>query len=155
MTAIGLACLLGSVLLAWLSAPVTLTLTRDSETAAATLESRVFNLFLTRPERIAGIRSAAMVRARASSNSDTPDRLVFQTTKGPVDLGRTQQLFVASRAEIIAFLEMSGPETLTLSSLHNGREQMRFLFAQLATVVLFAMGLTLVWVVVRQRLGLD
>jgi hypothetical protein len=151
---IGLACLLGSAVLAWLSSPATLRLTRDSETAAATIESRLFGMFVYGSARADGIRSASMLRSRAPGrDSHTPDRLVFETTKGPVDLGRNQQLFAANHDEIARFLQMDGPESLTLSSLARGREQVRFLVAQVIALAMFAAGLGLAWRVVRPNRG--
>jgi hypothetical protein len=150
VTAIGLACLAGSMLLAWLSAPATLHLSRDTGTAAATLEARVFGLVVSERARIDGIRGASMVRAR-TSGSTTPDRLVFDTAGGPVDLGRSQQLFAAQREAIADFLQTDGPGSLTLSSLDRGSEQRRFLFAQASALFLFAAGLGLGWMVIRSR----
>jgi hypothetical protein len=147
---IGLACLLGSATLAWLSSPATLHVTRDSGSrVSATLESRLFGSITNRAERIEGIRSVSMVRNGIDSPS--PDRLLFQTATGPVDLGRNQQLFAPDFPEIDEFLKADAPPPgLTLSSIARGSELRRFLFAQAVAVLMFLGGLALEWSAVRQ-----
>jgi hypothetical protein len=153
---IGVAMLMLSATLAWFSSPATLQIGRDSQSGvSATLESRLFGLITNRTERIEGIRSASMVSSRVpGSDSDTPDRLVFQTAAGPVDLGRNQQLFTRDFQEIDEFLEADAPPPgLTLSSIARGSELRRFLIAQVIAVLMFVGGLALEWSAVRRSLG--
>ena len=150
---IGVACLLGSAVLAWLSSPATLHLARDKEEhVTAAIESRLFGLFINSDERIEGIRSLAVVHY---GESDTPDRIVFETAKGPVDLGRNQQLFAVDRAELAQALETPGPFDVTLSSIARGSELRRFVFAQAVAVFMFLGGLGLAWLVISDLLGLS
>jgi hypothetical protein len=151
---IGLAFLLGASTLAWLSSPATLRLARETGPGVtATLESRLFGLITNRSERIEGIRSASLVRS-AVGDSDTPARLVFQTSTGPVDLGRNQQLFAPDFSGIDEFLKADAPPPgLTLSSIARGSELRRFLFAQAIATLMFLGGLALEWAAVRHALG--
>lgn len=143
LLALGVACLLGSAVLAWLSAPVTLSLTRDSENrVTAAIEARLFGLFATDVQGIERIRSVTLQRASAPGRSSrTPDRLVFETAAGPVDLGRTQQLFAADHADIARFMEADGPAAFTRSSIADGAERRRFVVAQVAALFLGLIGL--------------
>jgi hypothetical protein len=141
---IGVGWLLGSATLAWWSSPATLHLTRThEERVTAAIESRLFGLFVNRAERIEGIRSL----------SAAPARLVFDTAKGPVDLGRNQQLFAPDYAEIDSALKTPGPFDLTLSSIARGSELRRFVMAQAAALFMFLVGLGLVWVVISHLRG--
>ena len=152
---IGVAMLLSSATLAWFSSPASLHIARDSGSGvSATLESRLFGLITNRAERIEGIRSASMVSGRLpGTDSDTPNRLVFQTATGAVDLGRNQQLFTRDFAEIDQFLKADAPPPgLTLSSIARGEELRRFLIAQSIAVLMFLGGLGLEWSAVRQAL---
>jgi hypothetical protein len=148
---IGLACLLGSATLAWLSSPASLQLTRNSEErVSAAVESRLFGLITTRAARVEAIRSVSLVKYnRPGQRSDTPDRIVFETNAGSVDLGRNQQLFAVDYPEIAGFLAIDGPGTVTLSSIGRGRELRRFVFAQIAALFLCFAGLGLAWMVVQ------
>ena len=68
-------------------------------------------------------RSMSLVKYNAPGHrSNTPDRIVFETAQGPVDLGRNQQLFAVDHPEIASFFEADGPSSLTLSSIARGRE---------------------------------
>ena len=144
---IGLACLLGSAVLAWLSSPTTLILTRDNEDrVAAVIESRLFGVFPNSTEHIERIRSVSNVRYDGPGQpSDTPDRIVFETRSGSVDLGRNQQLFAVDYPEIAAFFRTDGPSSLTLSSITRGSELRRFFFAQAAALGMLLAGLGLGW----------
>jgi hypothetical protein len=138
---IGLACLLGSAVLAWLSSPATLELAHDNEEhVVAAVESRLFGLFTITSERIERIRSV---------DSGTPGRIVFKTDKGPVDLGRNQQLFAPDYPEIASFFTADGPRSMTLSSIARGSELRRFFIAQFVAVFMFLGGLGLEWMVLR------
>jgi hypothetical protein len=149
---IGLGWLLGAAVLAWFSSPATLHLARDNEDrVTAALESRLFGLITNKTERIDGIRSMSI--ARYSDPSDTPDRIVFQTAKGPVDLGRNQQLFAPDHAEIAGFFTADGPASLTLSSISRGAELRRFWFAQAAVLFMGLVGLGLTWMVISGLRG--
>lgn len=136
-------------MLAWLSSPATLHLTRDSEDrVAAGIESRLFGLITNAAERVEGIRSVSLVRYDSPGpGSRTPDRLVFETRTGSVDLGRNQQLFAVDYTEVAAFFETAGPSSLTLSSIARGRELRRFVIAQGFAVAMFLGGLALEWMV--------
>ena len=150
---IGLAWLLGAAVLAWLSSPATLQLSRDSENrVTAALESRLFGLITIQGERIEGIRLAALVRSATGLTSETPARLVFETRNGAVDLGRNQQLFAVDYPDVARFLGEDGPQSLTLSSTARGRELRRFYIAQTVAVFMFLGGLGLEWMVVRHAL---
>jgi hypothetical protein len=150
---IGLACLLGASLLAWLSSPATLHLARDNEDhVAVALESRLFGLFTNKAERIDGVRSVRLVQYPAS---ETPDRIVFETTKGSVDLGRNQQLFAVDYPELASFFKAEGPPSLTLSSIARGSELRRFVIAQAVAVFMFLGGLGLEWMVAKHLLSLE
>lgn len=162
---IGLACVVGSPALAWFSSPATLQLTRgDRGLVQASIESRLFGLFLNKTERIDSIRAVSLVRGTDDRQYKTPDRIVFDTTSGPVDLGRNQQLFMRDHAEIARFFpiessdavergdgESSSPplHSLTLSSIARGQELRRFLIAQTLALFLLIGGLGLEWLAVR------
>jgi hypothetical protein len=148
---IGLACLLGSAVLAWLSSPSTLQLARDNEDrVSAALESRLFGLIAYNAARIEGVRSVSLVRYDGPGRpSHTPDRMVFETKTGSVDLGRNQQLFAVDYPEITDFLKTEGPAAATLSSIATGRELRRFVIAQAVALFMFLGGLGLWWMVVR------
>ena len=148
---IGLACLLGAAVLAWLSSPASLHLARDNEDrVAAALESRLFGLFTIEAERIEGIRSVTLVKYTGpGERSSTPDRIVFETTKGPVDLGRNQQLFALDYPEIASVFKTDGPSSLALSSIARGRELRRFVIAQAIALFMLLGGLALEWTVIR------
>jgi hypothetical protein len=148
---IGLACLLGSAALAWLSSPATLQLTRDNEDrVSAAVESRLFGLITTRAARVDGIRSVSLAKYNGpGQRSDTPDRIVFETNAGSVDLGGNQQLFAVDYPEIAGFLAIDGPAAVRLSSIGRGREMRRFVFAQMAALFLCFAGLGLGWMVVQ------
>ena len=137
-------------MLAWLSSPATLQLARDDEGhVAAAVESRLFGVFTNRSERIESIRSMSLVKYNAPGHrSHTPDRIVFETAKGPVDLGRNQQLFAVDHPEIAGFFKADGPSSLTLSSIARGRELRRFVIAQALALLMFIAGLGLEWMVV-------
>jgi len=135
--------------LAWLSSPATLQLSRDSEDrVTAAIESRLFGLIVNRAERVEGIRSVSLVRYDSSGpGPGTPDRIVFETRTGPVDLGRNQQLFAVDYPEVAGFFDTAGPSSLTLSSIARGRELRRFLIAQTFAVGMCLGGLALAWTV--------
>jgi hypothetical protein len=155
VASIGVACLLGAAVLAWLSSPATMRLDRGGdEPVTATLEARLFGLVAHDLQRADGVETVSLVRSRApGSSSHTPDRLVFHSTHGPVDLGRNQQLFAPDYAAIRQFLEQDGPESMTLSSIRRGRERLRFLAAQAIAFVMLLGGLGLGWRAVRSLVG--
>jgi hypothetical protein len=161
---LALACLGGAAVLAWLSSPATMTLTRTKGgQVVVSFESRLFGLIQRSTDRIDNVRSVSTVTFRGpGSSSKTPDRLVFDTPSGPVDRGMVQQLFVPDLAEIKAFFEGDGetasegsgetslerevrPGTLSLSSIGRGSELRRFAFAQLAAAFLMFLGLGVGW----------
>jgi hypothetical protein len=152
---LGLAWVLGAGVLAWFSSPSTLQLARgDQQLVTATIESRLFGLVTKSVERIEGIRSVSLVRSSTGSsqydsNSHTPERVVFETTSGAVDLGRNQQLFAVDYPDIASFFKDEASKSLTLSSIARGRELRRFFVAQAAALFLALVGLGLEWMVVR------
>lgn len=148
---IGLACLLGAGVLAWLSSPATLRLERDTEDrVAAAIASRLFGLIVLQAERVEGIRSVSLVTyGGPGQRTSTPDRIVFETRAGSVDLGRNQQLFAVDHPEIARFFETAGPASQTWSSIARGRELRRFVIAQGIALLMFCGGLALGWTVIR------
>jgi hypothetical protein len=152
---IGLAWLVGSAVLAWLSSPATLHLTRDNEDrVVAVIEARLFGLVVSQADRVEGIRSASLVHFdRPGQPSHTPARLVFETRQGAVDLGRNQQLFAVDYGDIDGFFKTSGPSTLTLSSIARGSELRRFVIAQAIAVFLCLGGLGLGWMLISSLRG--
>jgi hypothetical protein len=148
---LGLVCVLGAAVLAWFSSPTTMHLARgDQNLVTAAIESRLFGLVTNKAERIEGIRSVSLVRSRAAgSNSHTPDRIIFETTSGKVDLGRNQQLFAVDYPDIESFFKDEASKSLTLSSVARGSELTRFFAAQAAALFLTLCGLGLEWMVVR------
>jgi hypothetical protein len=148
---IGLACLLGAAVLAWLSSPATLHLDRDTEDrVAAAIESRLFGLIVLQAERVEGIRSVSLVTyGGPGQRTSTPDRIVFETRTGSVDLGRNQQLFAVDYPDIAGFFETTGPTSMTWSSIARGRELRRFVIAQGVALLMLCGGLALGWTVVR------
>ena len=151
---LGLAWVLGAGVLAWFSSPSTLQLARgDQQLVTATIESRLFGLVTKSAERIEGIRSVSLVRSTVSSQYDsashTPERVVFETTSGSVDLGRNQQLFAVDYPDIASFFKDEASKSLTLSSIARGQELRRFFVAQAAALFLALVGLGLEWMVVR------
>jgi hypothetical protein len=152
---IGFACLLGSATLAWLSSPATLQLARDNEDrVSAAIEARLLGLITSKAERVEGIRSVSLVKYHGpGQRSSTPDRLVFETTAGAVDLGRNQQLFAVDYPEIAGFFATTGPASVTMSSIGRGRELRRFVFAQIAALFMFLGGLGLESIVLRHLRG--
>ena len=146
---LGVAFLVGAAVLAWLSSPATLRLTRgEQRLVTAELESRVFGLVTNRAERIDGILSASRVLSH-TRRSHTPPQIVFETVNGPVNLGRNQQLFAEDHADIEGFFNDGASPTLTLSSIARGSEFRRFLAAQAVALFLMLAGLGLEWSAVR------
>lgn len=150
--ALGLACVVGAVALAWFSSPATLRLVRgDQGRVTAALESRLFGLIVNRVDRIEGIRAATLIRTR-TERSHTPDTLMFETASESVDLGRNQQLFAEDYSDIDSFFKDEVSPSLTLSSIARGREFIRFLVAQTIFLFLVFVGLGVEWMVVRSVL---
>jgi hypothetical protein len=143
---IGFAWLLGGAVLAWLSSPATLTFERDNEDrVTATLESRLFGMFVSRSERIERVRMVWLVRDGVPGQmANTPFRMVFETPKGRVDLGRSQQLFTADYPGLVAFFRATTPPSATWSSIGRGAERRRFYVAQAIAAFLCLVGFGLV-----------
>jgi hypothetical protein len=149
VASLGVTCIVAGAALAWFSSPATLRLARGEERlVTAVLESRLFGLVTRGTERIDGIRSVSLVRSR-TGRSHTPDRIVFETVHGSVDLGARQQLFAVDHPDIDGFFEDPASPSLALSSIARGRELMRFLVAQAIALFLTLAGLGLEWSVVR------
>jgi hypothetical protein len=150
------ACLGGAAVLAWLSSPVTMTLTRTAGgTAVVSFEARLFGLFLRSSDRIDSVKSVSRITFQGpGKNSDTPDRIVFDTPSGPVDRGMVQQPFLEEEGTGAASVEGDGqasverdarPRTLSFSSIEPASELRRFVFAQLAVAFLTFVGLGVGW----------
>jgi hypothetical protein len=162
---LALACIAGAAVLAWFSSPVTMTLTRTNGATVVSLEARLFGLFTRSSERIDNVKSVSRVTfSGPGKNSDTPDRIVFDTPSGSVDLGMIQQVFVGDMMAIRTFVEGdreassegdgdgqapverdNRPRTLSLSSIAPGSELRRFVFAQLTVAFLTFLGLGVGW----------
>ena len=159
---LAVACVAGAATLAWLSSPVTMTMTRtDDKKVAVAFEARLFGLIPRSGGQVDNVMSVSKVTFRGpGSNSHTPDRIVFDTPSEAVDLGMSQQLFVDNFDEIKTFVtgnrgtssgegdgveasleRAAPPRTLVLSSIARGSELRRFLFAQLAVAFLAFVGL--------------
>lgn len=159
---LGVACLCGAATLAWLSSPATMHLTRTGgEAVTVAIETRLFGQFVIDQQRVDNARSVYMAE-------HTAPRLTFDTSRGPVDLGRAQQLFVPYFAEVKDFFEarvtvpelegeraVEPPQSLTLSSIGSGSETIRFAIAQVMVLFLTALGAGVIWLAGRSLLGRD
>lgn len=150
---IGLACIAGAVLLAWLSSVSTMRLMRaDNGVVTVTIDSKLFNLIDIGQERIDAVKSVEMVSSRApGSNSDTPDHMVFHAAAGPVNLGRIQQLFAPDFMDIKAFVTDPTQIETAFSSVGRSEELRRFFFAQAAVAFLTLVGVGAAWSGIRGR----
>lgn len=139
---IGGAFLAGAAVLAWFSSVAVLDLVRTGPASVtATIESRLLGVARVSSRSIEGVRSARLQGSREpGSRSKTPDRLLFDTGAGPVDLGYDQQLFARDFAQIDAFFRDASRRDLRLSSTGGGNESFRFLAAQLMVAGLGAIG---------------
>jgi len=148
---IGTAFLIGAGAIAWFSSVATLVLVRTGPVSvSADFQSRMLGVLTIASDRIDDIRSASMERSREpGSRSNTPDRLVFTTPRGPVDRGYDQQLFARDFAAIDAFFKDPAQASLRLVSTGSGSEAFRFLFAQLSVAALGALGALLLGIGVR------
>lgn len=147
MILLGLACVAGAAVLAWLSSVATMRLVRTGgEGATVTIDSRLAGLIDVGHERVDGVKSAALIRSRTpGSDSDTPDHMVFETAAGPVNLGRPQQLFARDFSDIKAFLDDPTQPEATFSSIGRGSEFRRFIVAQVIAAFLAVLGLCVTW----------
>jgi hypothetical protein len=151
---IGAAFLAGAALLAWLSAMATLHLTRTNQagTVQVQFEERLFGLIRIGGERIDGVRAVSVVSGRlreSKSTSHTPDRLIFNTAAGAVDLGYVQQRFLHDASDIREFFAQQTERALSISSARRFDEALRFAAAQLGVAVLAAFGVLLIYLGVR------
>lgn len=130
----------GSVLLFWLSSSATVRLVRSQSGAVkATFERQLFGLVAHSRIELFDIVAVRVVRGEAdhsAKRSRTPDRLFFDTKRGPVDLGQVQDMFVREAPEIEEYLADLSRGELSLSSVGRGREKRRFVFAQLIGALL-------------------
>jgi hypothetical protein len=167
---LGIACLCGAATLAWFSSPATMSLTRGAgNTVTVALESWLFGLFLVDEQRIDEARSVSMLASRTpGSRSQTPPRLTFGTSNGPVDLGRVQQLFEPDFSEVRDFFEaktvrpelegeraVEPPSAATISSIARSSETRRFVIAQAVVLFLTFVGCGVIWMAGRAVFGRD
>jgi hypothetical protein len=159
---LGIACLCGGATLAWFSSPATMYLTRRGPNAVTVaFESWLFGQFLVDQQRIDGARSVSL-------SSDTASRLIFGTSKGPVDLGRVQQLFAPDFADVKDFFEaktiepelegeraVAPPNEATISSIARSSETRRFVIAQAMVLFLTLVGCGVIWMAGRALFGRD
>lgn len=140
---IGAAFLVGGCVLAWLGSSATLVCTR-ADGVGCTMTVKSFGLATLSAERIEDVKSLEMRRSRVEgSRSRTPDRLIFHTGNGEVDLGLFFQRFRRYQGELDAFLKDADQKEISLSSAAPGRERRRFLAAQTVTVLLVFTGLAM------------
>lgn len=154
LVVLGLAFVAGAAVLAWASSPASLHFTRaDAAAVQLTIESRLFALFPIASEQIDGIQSAAMVSGQiadsTSTRSHTPDYLVFDTATGRTRYRQTLRLFTGYMGEIREFLADPSRPELTLSSIADTRECIRFIVAQLCVALLTALGVLLLVLGIR------
>jgi hypothetical protein len=138
---IGAAMLVGAPALAWYSSIAMLQFDKAPPRGAnVELSRKLFGLVQVSNMRVANVVSVTMVRSREpGSQSDTPDRLEFNTLSGPVDLGYEQQRFTRYYTNLRDFLGDDSQSRLALSSAGNWDEKLRFAFAQFMAVV-FLLG---------------
>jgi len=167
---LGIACIAGGGTLAWFSSPATMRLTRSGPRGiAVAFESRLFGLFLVDERRIDEARSVYIVDSRTpGSTSRTPPRIIFGTSRGPVDLGRVQQLFARDFPDVRAFFEpkivepeleseraVEPPNAATISSVGRSSETRRFVVAQSVVLFLAVVGGGVLWMAGRALFGRD
>lgn len=159
---LGIACLCGGATLAWFSSPATMYLTRTGPNAVTVgLESWLFGLFLVDEQRIDEARSVSMSR-------DTAPRIIFNTSNGPVDLGRVQQLFEPDFPAVKDFFEAKTAEpelegeravealdAATISSIARSSESRRFVIAQGMVLFLTLVGCGAIGIAGRTLFGRD
>jgi hypothetical protein len=158
LAAISLGLLAGAGALAWFSAVQTLQLTRPTATAPATvsLQSHLFGLVRVSDTRLVDVRSARVVTTIPDVSRPRPyTQLFFDTPSGAVDLFTPQQTFQRTYSDIEAFFQDPAQRTATFSSLVDGRETVRFVFAQIVAVSLFLCGAGLIYMVARSLFGTD
>ena len=145
LVALGLAFVGAAAVLAWASSPASLHFTRaDAASVQVQIESRLFGLVPIAAEHINSIRSASTVSGQivdsTSSRSHTPDYLVFDTATGRTRHRQTLRLFTGYVSDIREFLADPSRPELTLSSIADTRECVRFIVAQLCVALLAALG---------------
>lgn len=150
---IGAAFLCGAAVLVWLSSPSTLMLTRVGPAELrADVEERLFGLIATQSLRYDGIRGVKMVGAGApdsGSRTSTAKRMVFETATGAMDPGHPVQRFSRHFPAIRDFAGDPSSPKLSLSSLIDGWEVMRFWAAQVGALFLAALGVLVLYLGVR------
>jgi hypothetical protein len=137
---IGLAMVVGSVVLFWLSSSATVRLARSPSGAVnGIFERQLFGLIPHSSRELSGILSVQIVRGEfdhSGNRSGTNDRLFFVTVAGPVELGQVQDMFVRDAPVIEEHLADPSRTLLSLSSIARTREKLRFAFAQLVGALL-------------------
>ena len=151
---LGIGCLAGAAAVAWFSSVQTLQLTRTNGSVTVSLQARLFALVPIGERHLENVQSARTVTTIPQVSRARPfTRLFFDTPSGPVDLWTTQHLFVRKSSEIEAFFADPTQREATFSSLVDGSETRRFVFAQLAMLFLVFCGFGLIYMAVRALLG--
>jgi hypothetical protein len=161
---IGIVFMAGACALAWLSSLDVMTVTRTTATMAdVAFDDELFGLVRIGGERIAGVRSARVViqRFEGSGSSDANTRfLAFDTENGEVFADADRHYFERYAGDITAFIADPARNELVLRTSDEGRELIRFLFAQACVLLLamvgwfaFRMGLRAIFPGPNERTG--
>lgn len=140
MIILGLACVAGAGVLAWLSTLGTLQLTRNGTTVNVVYEERIFGLYPMSGDRIDNIVAVESVPTRTSVRSNSPNQMVFVTPSGPVNHGLSQQRFARSYVAIDTFIKDPSRNALVVRSTYDFWETLRFWAGQLGMLFLAAVG---------------
>jgi hypothetical protein len=146
---VGIAFIGGACALAWFSSLDTVTLTRTSPVSVdVAFDDKLFGIVLIPGERITGVRSARSVMPRpegSTSRTSNTRFLVFDTAKGQVFADADRHYFHRYADDITAFIADPSRSELVLRTSDDGRELLRFLFAQACVLLLALVG----WFVTR------
>ncbi len=155
---IGVICVAGAVVVAWLSSLTTMRVVRTSPaTADVTFEDKLFGLLVISRDGVTGVRSARTVIQDMKSPLDpaisgqgTTTRLLqFDTATGAVFAGPGHHYFARYADEITAFVANGNRKELVTSVADERSELARFLFAQACVLLLASVGALAVWSGVR------
>ncbi len=141
MVVLGVVCLAGAGVLAWLGTLGTLQLTRSGATVNVVYQERIFGVYPIAGDRIDGILAVESVPTRTSTRSNSPNQMVFVTPSGPVNRGLSQQRFARSYVAIDTFIRDPSRSELVVRTTYDLWETMRFWAGQLGLLFLAAVGL--------------
>ena len=156
---IGVACLIGAVVLAWLCSLSTMTVVRTSPaTADVAFEDKLFGLVAISRETVPDVRSARIVIQDmkapldpAISGQGTTTRLLqFDTAKGAVFAGPGHHYFARYADDITAFVTDANRNEFVASVADERSELARSLIAQACALLLAIVGGFAVWSGVRK-----